>query len=415
MLGSGHALSRAAVVLNSNAVVPVGTLKRALDFAGLYGRNDYLRHVQQIYRDLQDWLRQHQPELYASCHYTCIEISPSLAQRQQQRVAAAVVQQDGGSEAAWGPPSEEPCYIIMMEVLDNLAHDRVWRQRAGEPWQQTMVATSEGGGSSSIIGSGGFASPPPQQHQLLQGGQEVARMEQQQFFLGLEGRRCSVWRGQSFEEVLQPATDPLILRCLDAFEQQPASEASSGGGPAWTLPPLQRWLDALLVGDPEGEAVYLPTGCLQLLDTLHRVRPRHHLIAADFDALPEVIIPGQNAPLVATTVGGQTTDHRTYLVPKGTADIFFPTDFSLLARLYQEAAQRAKRGPQHSLDGPKAGAGSSSAAQQARRAQHMKTADFMRRFAAGEAAMAQTQSGYNPLLEDYTNTSVFLGEGSAAC
>ncbi len=55
-------------------------------------------------------------------------------------------------------------------------------------------------------------------------------------------------------------------------------------------------------GDPEGEAVYLPTGCLQLLDTLHRVRPRHHLIAADFDALPEVIIPGQNAPLVATTV-----------------------------------------------------------------------------------------------------------------
>ena len=36
---------------------------------------------------MQDWLRQHQPELYASCRYTCIEISPSLAQRQQQRVA----------------------------------------------------------------------------------------------------------------------------------------------------------------------------------------------------------------------------------------------------------------------------------------------------------------------------------------
>ena len=35
----------------------------------------------------QDWLRQHEPALYAGCRYTCIEISPLLAERQRQRVA----------------------------------------------------------------------------------------------------------------------------------------------------------------------------------------------------------------------------------------------------------------------------------------------------------------------------------------
>jgi hypothetical protein len=60
-----------------------------------------------------------------------------------------------------------------------------------------------------------------------------------------------------------------------------------------------------VAGEPDGEAVFLPTGCLALLDTLHRMRPRHHLIAADFDELPEVAIPGRSAPLVATTVGNE--------------------------------------------------------------------------------------------------------------
>lgn len=51
-----------------------------------------------------------------------------------------------------------------------------------------------------------------------------------------------------------------------------------------------------------GEAAFLPTGCLELLDTLCALRPAHHLVAADFDQLPEVVIPARNAPLVATTV-----------------------------------------------------------------------------------------------------------------
>ena len=50
------------------------------------------------------------------------------------------------------------------------------------------------------------------------------------------------------------------------------------------------------------DTVFLPTGCMALLEALCAARPAHCLLAADFDALPDTRIPGKNAPLVATTV-----------------------------------------------------------------------------------------------------------------
>jgi hypothetical protein len=49
---------------------------------------------------------------------------------------------------------------------------------------------------------------------------------------------------------------------------------------------------------------------------LHAVRPAHRLIAADFDTLPDVIVAGTNAPLVASKRDGKTHDHSTYIVPR---------------------------------------------------------------------------------------------------
>jgi len=40
--------------------------------------------------------------------------------------------------------------------------------------------------------------------------------------------------------------------------------------------------------------------------------------------------------------------------------------------------------------------------------QHMKTREFMKRFA--DLPASTTQSGYNPLLRDFTNTSFFVGQ-----
>ena len=114
-------------------------------------------------------------------------------------------------------------------------------------------------------------------------------------------------------------------------------------------------------------------------------------------------------------------DHDTYLVPRGTADRFFPTDFSLLGRLYEDAARRA-RAPEHGSTVVGGGEGAQGAAdrrqqrqqqerqrrqQQGRAWRALKSGAFLGEWAPDLGATA-TRSGYNPLLEDYSNTAFFL-------
>jgi hypothetical protein len=137
-------------------------------------------------------------------------------------------------------------------------------------------------------------------------------------------------------------------------------------------------------------------------------------------------------------VGGATIDHGSYLVPPGSADIFFPTDFTLLCELYRQAcaaaAVQAKPNQSQAVDRPPAGAAHSAAASAgsaveraapavdqdleaeaaADSTEHLSTSDFMRRHCPDPAAAA-TRSGYNPLLEDFTNTAVFIGQSAANC
>ena len=50
------------------------------------------------------------------------------------------------------------------------------------------------------------------------------------------------------------------------------------------------------------EEIFLPTRAAMLLEALVAARPCHNLVFADFHALPDVTLPGLNAPLVASTV-----------------------------------------------------------------------------------------------------------------
>ncbi|EFN53988.1 hypothetical protein CHLNCDRAFT_25175, partial [Chlorella variabilis] len=349
-------------------------------------------------RNILDWLREAHPEAYHTAQYRCIEISPVLAELQRQKVAAegghatrfAVRRHDAADAAAWaaadaderrqqqegGQHQQEEdkhhhrhhhhhCFIIACEVLDNLPHDRVRRDMSSAQWQQTLVAQADLR----------EALPAWRRHHPATGGD------------------CF--------ELLQAAADPLILRCLAAMEERSGggsegAGATGRGGSGLALAAARAW--RRLVGEGTGEMRWLPTGCLQLLDTLHQARPSHTLIAADFDCLPEVSVAGANAPLVATTVGGTTVDHGSYLVPRGTADIFFPTDFPLLCMLYRQAAAVHRHTRTEA-----AGAGAPGGA-----AAHMCTADFMALYCPDPGATA-TRDGYNPLLQDYSNTAFFLG------
>jgi hypothetical protein len=63
--------------------------------------------------------------------------------------------------------------------------------------------------------------------------------------------------------------------------------------------------------------------------------PNAHLVISDFDSLPSQI-SGVNAPIVSHK-GKQSHEkiyYGTYLVDRGSADIFFPTNFDLLRLMY---------------------------------------------------------------------------------
>jgi hypothetical protein len=111
---------------------------------------------------------------------------------------------------------------------------------------------------------------------------------------------------------------------------------------------------------------------------------------------PGVVIPGARAPLVASQRGGgATTDHASYLLPRGAADIFFPTDFSLLRALAADARARA---------------GASGAAAAGGRS--MRTSDFLiEALSVGrEWRACAAASGFNPLLVEFPNTRVYLDD-----
>ena len=156
---------------------------------------------------------------------------------------------------------QAPTYVIAMEVLDNLPHDKLVRPGdARSSWQQVAVSVAESDGE------------------------------------------------PAYAEVPQPLADPLIRRCLAAADWLAPAEASNRPEPSGSF--FSRAIDALAgvstgaAAAAEAATVYVPTGALQLFDAAHTARPRHHLIAADFSsfAAQDVLLPGRLAPIVSVTV-----------------------------------------------------------------------------------------------------------------
>ena len=76
-------------------------------------------------------------------------------------------------------------------------------------------------------------------------------------------------------------------------------------------------------------------------------------------------------------------------------DVFFPTDFAMLCAMYDEAM---------------GGLGEGTGWRVART--HTSSREFFGRHA--RVGATQTRSGYNPLLEDFVNTRVFVGSRQRA-
>lgn len=107
---------------------------------------------------------------------------------------------------------------------------------------------------------------------------------------------------------------------------------------------------------------------------------------SDFDMLRESPSAGSgfNAPTVSTKLEASDAkqDYDSYLVPRGAADIFFPTNFRLLRLMHQKVTGY--------------------------NSEFMKTWEFVEKYS--DKNWATTKSGYNPLKEDFLNTSFFISD-----
>lgn len=297
-------------------------------------------------RNILDYIKLKAPSIYESMRYVSVEISNALASKQVKSVHAVrshksrflVECRNACSQSGWGEVDERPCFLIMLEVLDNQPHDLLYKKDSCCPWLETYITRDE---------------------------QERSK-------------------SQRLTEVHKPVQDPLIQRCIEIMER------TSNPTPSWLLT-IKDFLSKFL---PLQKKAWIPTGSLQLLEASYAVHPNMVLIASDFSILPDVKIEGDRAPLVASKKDGVTKDHSTYLDTKGDADIFFPTDFLLLKELDHYCCSMASVAADERKILIK------------RKPRIMTSAQFMRQFA--DISKTRTKGGFNPLLDDYSNTSFYL-------
>ncbi|XP_062109126.1 uncharacterized protein LOC133819799 [Humulus lupulus] len=324
----------------------VGVLERSIKFNQLEGRQAYMKHLEKIYKDsdiswftpvelfkpwyahgiaeailrtanlsvplkiyeigggsgtcakgIMDYIMLNAPpRIYNNMTYISVEISPSLAERQRETVGEVrshlskfrVECRDAADKSGWGNVEQQQCWVIMLEVLDNLPHDLIYAKDQVSPWMEVWVE---------------------KQHE----------------------------RG-ALGELYKPLQDSLIKRCFEIVDFDNSQKTQS-----WVMSKTQSAWSKVF---PKPRRCWLPTGCLKLLEVLHGVLPKMSLIASDFSYLPDVRVPGERAPLVSTKKDGSSSDYSSYLDAKGDADIFFPTDFLLLENIehYCSGWQKPKKG-----------------------------------------------------------------------
>ena len=124
---------------------------------------------------------------------------------------------------------------------------------------------------------------------------------------------------------------------------------------------------------------YIPTDLYRFIRVFSRCFPNGRLIVSDFSKLPSVL-EGRNAPIVQTRFENKTIRCSNVTISKGDCDIFFPTDFQLAAKLVSHFCKT--------------------------RASVVSHRSF---FAQNEhSTNVKTQSGFNPMLEDFQNCFFLL-------
>ncbi len=176
----------------------------------------------------------------------------------------------------------------------------------------------------------------------------------------------------SFHEEYSVTIDPHLTSYLRFIKQMSLLENNNDSlSSRWSI------FEENLV-NPE----FIPTNGFRLMELITKKFPLSKIIMSDFDSLPNAIL-GKNAPVVQTRYRNLMVPCRTYLVQPGYFDIFFPTNFQMLKKIYS------------SLDPHK-------------NVTVMKHREFLSKYL--DLEKTNTQSGENPVLQYYENVSFLISE-----
>ena len=239
--------------------------------------------------NILDYIYEKDPEVYHCTQYRIVEISQQLARLQKETLESSPFGKEHSQRVeiirkdilGWSIPVRQPCYILAMEVIDNLPHDVIrYDPQTGQPLQAVVLIDEDGEFEEAYTSS----------------MDELPRR-----YLSLRAKL-----GYTQLPRLHPQVLPSFLR--QAFHALPYTGRLTA-------------------------KEFIPTTLLLLLDVLSEYFPHHHLILSDFDSLPNAI-PGYMAPVVQTRYQRAMVPCTTYLVQQGYFDIFYPTNFDELRGIY---------------------------------------------------------------------------------
>lgn len=259
--------------------------------------------------------------------YHLIEISAQLHQLQRQKFSHNNrVKLINRSFLEWQQVESRECFVLAFEVWDNLSQDIIGFSSCGD---------------------------------LLQG---VVVHDESAKYYDIPGK---------LDVSLVPASDKLISETVAALDDVEFKWRSLDWSP--------RQLFKFLGFNQAYKWQYIPTGIMSFLKVIGQFFPQSSLIVSDFDYLPDTT-PGFGAPVVQTRYNGDTINCSTILLQKGLFDIFFPTNFDVVSRLFCKMVKK--------------------------QASVLKHKHFLEKYA--DCSSTSTRSGYNPMLEEFENVSFFL-------
>ncbi|PYI18845.1 amidase signature enzyme [Aspergillus violaceofuscus CBS 115571] len=238
-------------------------------------------------RNVLDYIREVDYEVYQRTKYKIIEISPALASLQLKNLVASAesaghrdrLEIINRSIFDWNTYVHSPCFFLALEVFDNFSHDIIrYDLKTEQPQQGGVLIDADG----------------------------------------------------EFHEWYRDYLDPVAARFLRVRQAAARRPFPSPLGPKY-MRILRPYLPAAGQFSPPE---YIPTRLMQFFDILNNYFPGHRLVASDFSSLPDAV-RGLNGPVVQTRFERRTIPVTTPYVQQGYFDIFFPTDFNVIEDMYR--------------------------------------------------------------------------------